>query len=73
MYFEAFDPELLRVHGDAYARNLRETMAAGRRGTILAPARRWVGGRLVDLGAALAADPAMRAGARAAHAGQQGC
>ncbi len=73
VYFEAFSTELLRVNGEAYARDLERTMAAGRRGATLATSRRWIGERLVGLGAALAADPAVRQGPRAASAGEQGC
>jgi hypothetical protein len=73
MYFEGFDTELLRVHGEAYASALEQTMAAGRRSTAVALVRRWVGERLVDLGAALAADPGLGREPRTANAGQQGC
>lgn len=72
MYFEGFDTELLRVNGDAYARGLERTMAAGRRAQLVPAVRRWVGGRIIDMGAALAADPALRRRPQAANAGMQG-
>ncbi len=73
MYFEAFDPVLLQVNGDAYVRALQETMAADRRMAAMAATRRWIGERLVQMGESLAADSSLRQAPNAAHAGQQGC
>ncbi len=71
MYFEAFDPELLRLHGDLLAAELRATMAAGARSAGVAAARRWLGARLVRAGEALATDASVQRVARSARAGQQ--
>jgi hypothetical protein len=72
MYFAGFDTELLRVNGDAYARGLERSMAAVRRGHLASDTRRWIGGRLISVGAALAADPGLARQPHAAKAGAQG-
>jgi hypothetical protein len=70
MYFDAFDPDLLRVHGDLLAADLRNTMAAGRRAAGVAVARRWLGERLVRAGESLASDASVHGVARSVQAGQ---